>query len=55
MLACMPLPLGTNIPNKKKCVFRSNVDKTLDPRFKPEDNNLNSLFLCVIPAGLNQK
>ena len=37
------------------CVFRINVEKTLDPRVKPEDDNLKCLFLFVIPAGLKRE
>ncbi len=36
----------------KYCVFSINVEKTLDPRVKPEDDSLNCLFSFVIPAGL---
>ena len=33
-------------------LFSIYVEKTMDPRVKPEDDKLKSLFLFVIPAGL---
>jgi hypothetical protein len=31
------------------------IGNTLDPRVKPEDDNLKWLFLFVIPAGLKRE
>jgi len=40
---------------KPQGVIIINIEKTLDPRGKPEDDNLNCLFLFVIPAGLKRE
>ena len=46
---------GVHYLNVYFCVFRTKVENTMDPRVKPEDDDLKCLFLFVIPADLKRE
>ncbi len=39
----------------KNFVFSHKDDDRMDPRVRPEDDNLKKLFLFVIPAGIRRE